>query len=327
MRTVKLDEIVRQRDPELKAVVEQFAVSGRRSGGLEREGRVPEVKAVTALLAAMPVLARRLPHGLLPQLAGEAFIVSYTRRVRAQLYTKCVPPERECSRGRVRTRTRVKICCIASSAEAAMAMRHGADALGLVASMPSGPGTIDDEMISRVAAGVPPPVATFLLTSKITATKISAHIERTRPTAVQIVSHIEPAESAALAGLQPSVKRVQVIHVESHACLALIPLYSPFVDAFLLDSGRPGAVVPELGGTGRAHDWEISRHFVEQSDLPVFLAGGLTAANVEAAIRTVRPFGVDLCSGVRTGGALDERKLSSFFHALYSADASVYGES
>jgi phosphoribosylanthranilate isomerase len=217
-------------------------------------------------------------------------------------------------------RTRIKVCCIASPEEAELAISLGADALGLVARMPSGPGPIPDGRIAEITARVPPPVSTFMLTSETTAEGISAHVRATGPTTVQIVSHIPPNESARLAALEPTVRRVQVLHVEGPEVLELIPFYAPHVHAFLLDSGRPNAPVAELGGTGRAHDWSVSAAFVALSPRPVFLAGGLTPANVGEAIDRVRPFGVDLCSGVRTNGALDARKLAAFVEAVAQAD-------
>ncbi len=217
-------------------------------------------------------------------------------------------------------RTRVKICCIASVEEAGLAIAAGADALGLVASMPSGPGPIRDEQIAAIAAVAPPPLATFLLTAETSAAAIAEHVQRTRPTTVQIVSHIDPAESARLAALEPDVRRVQVIHVEGADALDLIPRYAPHVHAFLLDSGRPNAFVRELGGTGRVHDWSVSAAFVQASPHPVFLAGGLTPDNAAEAIRRVRPFGLDLCSGVRTDGKLDPIKLAAFMEPVRIAD-------
>ncbi len=216
-------------------------------------------------------------------------------------------------------RTRIKICCIASREEAQMAIDAGADAVGLVARMPSGPGPISDEDIADIAAWVPPPVATFMLTAETTADAISQHLDRTQPTTVQIVSHIEQTEAARLAALQPHVRRVQVIHVEDQTALDLVPIYAPYMHAFLLDSGRPGAGIPELGGTGRPHDWSISRAFVEASPLPVFLAGGLSADNARQAVRDVRPFGLDLCTGVRSNDRLDKAKLTAFMAAVMAA--------
>ncbi len=220
-------------------------------------------------------------------------------------------------------RTRVKVCCIASRDEADMATAAGADALGLVARMPSGPGPIPDDRIADITAAALPPVATFLLTSETTAEAIAEHVSRTQPTTVQIVSHIDVAESRELAERLPHVRRVQVIHVEGREALDMISLYSPYVHAFLLDSGRPNAVIAELGGTGRAHDWAISADFVRASTRPVFLAGGLSASNVGEAIRQVRPYGLDLCSGVRTDGHLDAAKLDAFMHAVRAADMAM----
>jgi phosphoribosylanthranilate isomerase len=216
-------------------------------------------------------------------------------------------------------RTRTKVCCIASIEEARLAIEAGADAIGLVGAKPAGPRTIPDAKIADLAAVVPPPVATFLLTSEQTADAISAHVQRTRPTTVQILSQIDPRESARLAELEPRVRRVQVIHVEGRAALDLIPLYTPYVHAFLLDSGRPNAATPEFGGTGRRHDWTVSAELVRASPLPVFLAGGIAAANATDAIRQVRPFGLDLCSGVRTQGRLDPGKLADFMSAVRHA--------
>jgi phosphoribosylanthranilate isomerase len=217
-------------------------------------------------------------------------------------------------------RTRVKICCIGSVQEAEMAIAAGADAVGLVAAMPSGAGMIADARIAEITAAVPPPISSFLLTSEISAAAISAHIRGTGPTTVQIVRHIDPAESARLAELEPHIRRVQVIHVTGPEVLDLIPAYAPFVHAFLLDSGRPHAAIPEFGGTGRVHDWSISAAFVRASPKKVFLAGGLTAQNVAEAIRRVKPFGVDLCSSVRTHGLLDPEKLQAFMSAVGSTD-------
>ncbi len=214
-------------------------------------------------------------------------------------------------------RTRVKVCCISSVAEADLAISLGADALGLVGAMPSGPGPIADELIAEIAARVPPPVATFLLTSETSAEAIAAHVLTVGASTVQIVSHIDPAEAARLPRLIPYIRRVQVIHVEGEDALALIAPYAPHNHAFLLDSGRPGAPTPELGGTGRVHDWRVSAAFVKASPLPVFLAGGLHAGNVADAIRQVRPYGVDLCSGVRSPVDLDAGKLGRFMAAVH----------
>lgn len=217
-------------------------------------------------------------------------------------------------------RTRVKICCISSVDEAQHAIRAGADALGLVGPMPSGPGSLADGRIKAIAREIPPAVSCFLLTSETTASGVAEHLLRTGIGTVQLVQHLSLAESMSLDRVLLSTRRVQVIHMEGPQSLDLIGKYEPHVHAFLLDSGRPDAETPELGGTGRIHDWELSRKFVEKTSKPVFLAGGLTPDNVQEAILTVRPFGVDVCTGVRTNGHLDGRKLDAFISAVKTAD-------
>ncbi|MEO1311429.1 MAG: phosphoribosylanthranilate isomerase [Pseudomonadota bacterium] len=219
-------------------------------------------------------------------------------------------------------RTRVKICCIASRAEARAAVVAGADALGLVGAMPSGPGVIDLETAREIAGATPPPAARWLLTSATEAEAIARDVATAGVDTVQIVPHIAPAEHARLAALLPAaVRRVQVVHVEGPEALDLIDVYAPHADAFLLDSGRPSLPTPEYGGTGRTHDWSVSAEFVRRAPKPVFLAGGLHAGNIADAIATVGPYGVDLCSGVRTDGAIDAVKLRDFFTAVREISA------
>ncbi|MEM7078040.1 MAG: phosphoribosylanthranilate isomerase [Pseudomonadota bacterium] len=213
----------------------------------------------------------------------------------------------------------MKVCCISSPAEAALAVEYGADALGLVAEMPSGPGILRDAQVREIAATVPPGVDTFLLTSLTEAAGIVEQVRFCGTTTVQIVSHIDPKQYPAIIERLPNVRRVQVIHVQDEQALDLITRYAPFVHAFLLDSGRPDAAVAELGGTGRTHDWRISARFVTATDKPVFLAGGLRPDNVAAAIAQVQPYGIDLCSGVRSDDQLDATKLAAFVQDLGSA--------
>lgn len=211
---------------------------------------------------------------------------------------------------------RVKICCISSVAEAKLAVRHGASALGLVGHMPSGPGVIADEVIDRIAKSVPPPVATFLLTSETEPDAILDHVRRCGTSTVQLVDAVDPRAYGALRKAFPHVKIVQVIHVAGDDSVAEAKDCAPHVDALLLDSGRPAAAVKELGGTERVHDWSLSRRIVAEVSRPVFLAGGLNPGNAAEACRAVQPFALDLCTGVRTDGRLDEAKLKDFFGAL-----------
>jgi phosphoribosylanthranilate isomerase len=214
------------------------------------------------------------------------------------------------------TRSRVKICCISSREEAALAIAYGAAALGLVGKMPSGPGVIADEDIYSIARVVPPPIATFLLTSETKAEDIIAHHQRVHTTTIQLVDELTSGSYQMIREELPHIKLVQVIHVINERSVEEAIEISAWVDAILLDSGNPNLAVKELGGTGRTHNWQLSRQIRENISRPVFLAGGLHPGNVQEAIETVQPFGVDLCSGVRTNGKLDERKLEAFFKAM-----------
>ncbi|MFN0278056.1 MAG: phosphoribosylanthranilate isomerase [Pyrinomonadaceae bacterium] len=212
---------------------------------------------------------------------------------------------------------RVKVCCIANEQEAADAISFGAAAVGLVGRMPSGPGPIADEEIYRIAKSVPPPVATFLLTSEQTAKGIIGHHQRTLTNTIQIVDQLEDRDYKTLRNTLPHIKLVQVIHVIGERSVDEACEVAEFVDAVLLDSGNPTLAVKELGGTGRPHDWKLSRKIVETCGKPVFLAGGLNAGNIREAIATVQPFAVDICSGVRTDGKLDLKKLEQFFNGVH----------
>ena len=206
----------------------------------------------------------------------------------------------------------VKVCCMASIDEARLAARLGASAVGLVGDMPSGPGVIGAQAAAQIAREAPSGLDTFLLTSGERAADIARELEICPASTVQIVRHIDPEEYPALIEAVPQVRRVQVIHIEDEGALTLAGRYTPFVHAFLLDSGRTSGAKPQFGGTGNTHDWSISARFVAQTELPVFLAGGLQNANVYDAITEVRPYGVDLCTGVRTNDQLDEAKLQNF---------------
>lgn len=210
---------------------------------------------------------------------------------------------------------RIKVCCISSTGEASLAVSYGASALGLVGRMPSGPGPIDDELIAAIVKTIPPPVATFLLTSETLANKIVAHQRKVHSNTIQIVDALAERDYEFIRQQLPSVKLVQVIHVIDETSVEEALELSEEVDALLLDSGNPKLAIKELGGTGRVHNWHLSRKIVEQSKVPVFLAGGLNAANVQQAIEQVQPYGLDLCSGVRTNGSLDAAKLEAFFKA------------
>jgi phosphoribosylanthranilate isomerase len=216
----------------------------------------------------------------------------------------------------VSNRPRVKVCCIQSVDEAWMAIDAGASALGFVSAMPSGPGVIPEGLIAEIARQLPPPIATFLLTSRRDVPGIVAQQRRTRVNTLQLCDRLQHGTHAELRERLPGVAVIQVVHVTSEEALGEAEAVAGDVDAILLDTGNPTARLKELGGTGRTHDWAVSRRIRETVPVPVFLAGGLRPDNVAEAVRVVQPFAVDVCSGLRSRGALDPVLLDAFFREL-----------
>lgn len=212
--------------------------------------------------------------------------------------------------------TRIKICCMGSVEEARLAIALGAHAVGLVSAMPSGPGPISEPLIAEIADELPPMVGSFLLTCLRDANAIVAQQRRCRANTLQLVDSVPLDAYDAIRRALPGISIVQVIHVRDASAVADARSVASFVDGILLDSGNPSLAIKELGGTGRTHDWAISRRLREAVDVPVILAGGLNAANVAQAIAAVDPFAVDVCSGVRTNGNLDAEKTRAFFKAV-----------
>ncbi len=210
----------------------------------------------------------------------------------------------------------VKICCISNIKEAWLAIRHGASALGLVSEMPSGPGVIPESTIANIARIVPPSISSFLLTSKQDPSAIIKQHKHCGTNVIQLCDQLKIESYKELREAMPGIGLVQVIHVTGEETLKEALAVAPHVNGILLDSGNQTLRVKQLGGTGRTHDWSLSRRIRQKVDIPVFLAGGLTPENVVEALRQVQPFGVDVCNGVRTNGELDERKLAAFFKAV-----------
>jgi phosphoribosylanthranilate isomerase len=218
-------------------------------------------------------------------------------------------------------KTKVKICCISSIKEAKLAVSYGADALGLVSHMPSGPGVISDAEILEIIGTIPGYIDTFLLTSEVDPGQIISQQKKFKPKTLQLVDEVDVNVYSFLEKELPGINIVQVVHVTDESSLDYAVKVSEYVNGILLDSGNPDLAVKELGGTGRTHNWNISRKICETVNIPVFLAGGLNPDNVREAIEIVQPYGVDLCSGVRTDGKLDELKLKKFFEAGMDSSA------
>ena len=198
-----------------------------------------------------------------------------------------------------------------------MAIDAGASAVGLVSAMPSGPGPIPEDLIAEIAATIPPGVSSFLLTCLQDAASIIDQQRRLRVNTIQICDRLTQGSYDDLREALPGISLVQVIHVTGPEAVDEAIGIAPHVDAILLDSGNQSLEIKELGGTGRTHDWTLSRKIREAIEVPLYLAGGLNPSNVAAAIREVQPFGIDVCSGLRTNGDLDREKLEAFFDRIH----------
>lgn len=221
-------------------------------------------------------------------------------------------------------RPRVKICCISNLEEAKLAVRYGASALGVVSHMPSGPGVITEDRIIEIAATIPPSIGSFLLTSLQNVAAIIAQQRRCRTNTIQICDRLTGGTHSDLKDALPGISIVQVIHVTGRESVDEAVSIASHVDAILLDSGNQKLPTKELGGTGRTHNWTLSREIREQVGVPIFLAGGLESGNVKRAIEEVGPFGLDICTGVRTSGTLDETKLAQLFANIPFAGVDIF---
>lgn len=214
------------------------------------------------------------------------------------------------------TQVKLKVCCISSLEEAKLASAYGADYLGLVGPMPSGPGVLSLEEVSAITSQLNDTQHSIFLSSGRTAKEIYEVFSGLGARSIQVVRQIDIDELKKLRDLLPDTELFSVVHVVGEESIALAKEYQAYANYILLDSGKPGSKI--LGGTGKTHNWDFSRRIVQEVSIPVFLAGGLNPDNIKEAVDRVSPYGVDLCSGLRTNDRLDEKKLKHFLDQLRS---------
>ncbi|HII02657.1 TPA: phosphoribosylanthranilate isomerase [Methanosarcinaceae archaeon] len=235
-------------------------------------------------------------------------------------------------KGKLKTpkpKTRVKICGLRSSEDIELTDSFGADAVGFITEVPvESPRKLDAGTAASLVEEVPKSLDSVLVIMPENAGQALDLIEKVRPDIVQIHSELSLSELEVIrekadipiikalsvpAGLGASKLRnlAERLLEEVHGLEE-----SGAVDSVLLDSGLAG----KTGGTGCVHDWALSRQIVEESLLPLVLAGGLKPENVREAIRTVSPYAVDTASGVETGGKKDALKIRSFIQEVRCAD-------
>lgn len=218
---------------------------------------------------------------------------------------------------------KTKICGINSLRNAQIALECGADALGfLVGITHLAEDKITAENAKRIIQTLPSSVYSVAVTHLRDSRKIIELCRYLGVNALQIHDYISPEEVAFCRKELPDVRILKAVHVidgQPDKALAAAKSFEDVCDAILLDS----RTAERLGGTGKTHDWSISRMIVEQVSVPVILAGGLTPSNVADAVKTVRPFGVDVNSGVEIDGDKDRQKVLDFITRAKQAELSL----
>lgn len=200
---------------------------------------------------------------------------------------------------------RVKICGVTTASDRDVAIRAGADAVGFISDVPvETPRELTASEAADLVAGVPPLVNSVLVTMPEDVATARSLLERVHADAIQVHSGLSPAEIEKL-GKRVRANVIAAVDVDNEQ----VGDYAEAADALLVDStDQQGG-----GGTGETHDWEQTRLLVEELEIPVVLAGGLTPENVREAVETVHPYGVDTATGVeRSGGKKDHNAVIQF---------------
>lgn len=211
---------------------------------------------------------------------------------------------------------RVKVSCVRSPEEARRAVSFGAAAIGVASHVPFTSAGLSDEEITAIASAVEPEVGTFLLTDLEDPAAIAEQAVRCGVNTVQLWSELSAAAYVEIRRSAPDLSIAQTIHVVDEGAIEKARELAGVADALVLGSTNPEPPFRWDSPHGRTHDWQISRRIAESAMIPVILSGGLTHLNVADAVRAVRPYGVEVCSGVRRDGALDTSMLVQFLETL-----------
>lgn len=209
-------------------------------------------------------------------------------------------------------RPRVQVAGISSLKDALACEAAGVDAIGFTIGLPTGPHNgLDEARAAAIIRALPPFITPVLITYRVTAVEVVATCRELGVTQVQLHAPADPAELAAMRAAIPGLKLILAVHVTGPAAIDVARERARYADALILDTYDP--TTGRAGATGLTHDWGISAAIVRAVDVPVILAGGLTPANVADAIRRVRPWGVDVHTGVeRPDGTTDHDLVRAF---------------
>ncbi|MHC1631247.1 MAG: phosphoribosylanthranilate isomerase [Methanotrichaceae archaeon] len=208
--------------------------------------------------------------------------------------------------------TRVKICGIRNESERDCVVSAGADAIGFVVEIPISRRSISKETARSLIEGLSPFVTSVIVTAPDSVEEAANLARATRADVIQV------HDTLGLEDLKELQKRIPqkivaatAVHPDAEENLQVL---ADVADAVLLDTFKKG----KLGGTGEVHDWNVSAGLVRDLNVPVILAGGLDSENVAQAVKRVRPYAVDVSSGVETDGKKDCQKVNTFVKGVRS---------
>ena len=207
----------------------------------------------------------------------------------------------------------VKICGVRRQEDALLAAELGADAIGLlVGQKHTSPDFIFTTVAKDIARALPPSVEAVLVTHVEDLDELERLLQQSEIRTIQLHSEIAPSSVERLRGRLPHLKIFKSINIISADSVAYPEAFEKLVGGFVLDSIN--VATGQLGGTGKTHDWSVSRQIVMRYlEIPIILAGGLNSENVRSAIEYVHPFGVDVNSGTKApDGFKDTRKIEEF---------------
>jgi phosphoribosylanthranilate isomerase len=208
--------------------------------------------------------------------------------------------------------TRAKICGIRDAGARDVAVAAGADAVGFVVEISRSKRSIDRGEARGLIQGLPPFVSSVIVVEPQSAAEAANLALDTGADVIQINDSLSFEDMATLKNMVPA--RLVATVPASPGGLNHARQMTRVADALLIDSFEGG----KLGGTGTVHDWNLSSDLVRNVDVPLILAGGLDPENVAEAIEKVRPYAVDVSSGVETDGAKDPEKIKAFLKEVKS---------
>jgi len=204
---------------------------------------------------------------------------------------------------------RVKFCGTASLADMQSAIDAGCDAVGFIMGVThQSSDFVTPAEAAKMIRHLPPFIEPVAVTHLQETNDLIRLVRDSRCTTLQIQDTVEPSGIDTIRDALPYLKVLKAVHVMDESAIPTAKRYEPYADALILDTRTR----EKIGGTGIPHDWNISATIVANSAIPVILAGGLTPENVASAIRKVRPYGVDVHTGIKKDGVRSPERTLAF---------------